>query len=416
MPKRKIKNLIITAFSAIAALSACLFTACGKDSSVNRNHQHTMQFVRSQAATCTEEGVRAHWHCVDCGGNFAEATAETRLDSVVAPKLNHVYYGGYGYDENQHYHACYNCGEASPGTSMAHILRRVADEKTHHSECYCGYSTEPEEHAFNDDGVCTVCGYGGIMYELAGNGKYYICTGVTNAYKTDIQEVDVLDQYKGLPVKEVGSRAFFDCVNLEKVHLGRNVITLNDYAFYNCKNLSDVTLNTGLAVIGASAFDNCESILALKLPSTVVQIDSHAFSRTGLREITLPSNVSVIAANAFYECESLEKIVLPAKLSEIRLAAFAESGLTELVLPDTLTAIPMTMCLDCKNLKTVTIPAGVTKINAAAFSGCVALETLIFKGTEAQWNAIEFIDFPQAWDFKTGTQTEAGTYKVVFGG
>ena len=42
----------------------------------------------------------------------------------------------------------------------------------------------------------------------------------------------------------------------------------------------------------------------------------------------------------------------------------------------------------CKKLKTVTIGSNVTSISGYAFTGCESLETIIFKGTIAQWNSI----------------------------
>ena len=44
-----------------------------------------LQNVPAVAATCQKEGVIAHYNCVDCGANFADADATQVLESVAAP-------------------------------------------------------------------------------------------------------------------------------------------------------------------------------------------------------------------------------------------------------------------------------------------------------------------------------------------
>lgn len=45
--------------------------------------------------------------------------------------------------------------------------------------------------------------------------------------------------------------------------------------------------------------------------------------------------------------------------------------------------------MGCNSLKQITIPASVTSIDTAAFSGCSALESVYYTGTQEMWNHIE---------------------------
>ena len=52
-------------------------------------HQHNAVFVAGTAATCTQPGAKAHWHCEGCGQNFSDEGCQNVLDSVVIPAEGH---------------------------------------------------------------------------------------------------------------------------------------------------------------------------------------------------------------------------------------------------------------------------------------------------------------------------------------
>lgn len=54
--------------------------------------EHTMSAVGSKAATCTEDGNIAYWHCTKCGKYFsdAEGTKETSLENTVIQAVGHT--------------------------------------------------------------------------------------------------------------------------------------------------------------------------------------------------------------------------------------------------------------------------------------------------------------------------------------
>lgn len=66
---------------------------------------------------------------------------------------------------------------------------------------------------------------------------------------------------------------------------------------------------------------------------------------------------------------------------------------------------------DCISLTSITIPNGVTSIGDRAVAYCYKLETITFKGTEEQWNAITK---GTNWDSGAGQSTSDRKYKLVF--
>ena len=91
--------------------------------------------------------------------------------------------------------------------------------------------------------------------------------------------------------KFVGSKAFKDCVALEKVEMPDKVVFIGDSAFEGCVKLSSVKLSKSLIEICGSAFKKCESI----------------------KTISIPIAVEKIGLSAFFGCSSMEKILCEAK-------------------------------------------------------------------------------------------------------
>lgn len=96
------------------------------------------------------------------------------------------------------------------------------------------------------------------------------------------------------------------------------------------------------------------------------EITESAFQATALIGITLPNSIESIGTNAFYTT-MFEKIVIPDSVKTIGNGAFR----------------------NCYKLTEITLPASLTSIGIQAFSQCDMLETVYYKGTQAQWEAID---------------------------
>jgi len=147
------------------------------------------------------------------------------------------------------------------------------------------------------------------------------------------------------------------------------------------ESIKKVTIVEGVTSVGASAFTDCHS----------------------LTEVVLPDSVTSIGDLAFTYCKALPAIVLPKNLRSIKESVFwGCTALTEIVIPDGVATVGNAAFLECENLTRVVIPDSVTTIEKSAFSSCQKLESIIYCGSEEQWNSVEKgID----WDRNTGAYT-----------
>lgn len=83
-------------------------------------HKHTMEATAYKAATCTQNGNIAYWHCKTCDKYFSneEGTAEITLEKTVIPATGHNYVNG----------VCSVCGDVSGD---------VSDDKEYTVSFYC---------------------------------------------------------------------------------------------------------------------------------------------------------------------------------------------------------------------------------------------------------------------------------------
>ena len=66
-------------------------------------------------------------------------------------------------------------------------------------------------------------------------------------------------------VKEIGSRFFSDCVNLERINLPNGVMKIGEEAFHSCRNLREINLPGDTCEIGPWAFSGCK-----KMPKKII--------------------------------------------------------------------------------------------------------------------------------------------------
>lgn len=174
-------------------------------------------------------------------------------------------------------------------------------------------------------------------------------------------------------VESLGTRAFYDCENLESltfeegtapleygtpydnysglvfevsyslgtVHLPGRLTVLHNDAFYSgYTSYSAFTVTFGdqyaegnftesrLTTIGENAFRGTK-VTTLTIPSSVTSIGANAFYGTSLETITFEDGGTdplTIGDYAFNECSSLESVVFPSNLSELGINVFQDGG------------------------------------------------------------------------------------------
>lgn len=154
------------------------------------------------------------------------------------------------------------------------------------------------------------------------------------------------------------------------------------------------------AVILHDDLEVTEGALNTECPKVVIEYASpHKVEGDYTYEITTDGNVRILAYDG-----SEADVVVPATLggrnvteigNSARPVFVANAAIRSITFPDTLKEMSgLPLFYGCENLETITIPASVTgmKFHSVAdcfIFNCPNLKTIIFKGTRAQWEAIE---------------------------
>ena len=125
-------------------------------------------------------------------------------------------------------------------------------------------------------------------------------------YREDFKRIEFAEPCR---VREIGRGAFSWCANLESVKLPRSVVDLNSQAFAYCDKLRAVTFPTRLQHVGANCFSFCKALEAVVLPASVNELESYAFSEcVSMRRAVLPANSKLLGELIFSGCRMLERI------------------------------------------------------------------------------------------------------------
>lgn len=211
-------------------------------------------------------------------------------------------------------------------------------------------------------------------------------------------------------LKEIKSRAFRNCISLERVEFAGAQVRIHEDAFCNCTSLREVQTDggkiyefTGLSgirqkevpdlvrVIQKQVLGNfrISGTMLLKylgsesrvvVPEGITRIAEKAFAgKEAIDRVILPESVRSIGAEAFRDCLLLQTIQFPEGLNEIGARAFENCvKLIRIHLPAGVTELPLRAFQHCRALREVQFPEGFQKIGESAFYGCTALRTIRF--------------------------------------
>ena len=248
--------------------------------------------------------------------------------------------------------------------------------------------TNIEETAFGG------CRLEHIIVEI-GNPNYYVSGNclIETASKTLVAGFnDSIIPADG-SVTSIGDSAFEQRVGLVSISIPDSVTSIGDRAFYNCGKIADVTIPGSVEIIGNDAFygtayyNNKNNWVdgALYNGNCLLAVTSDAI----VADYKIKEGTRCIAGGVFLFYKNLISITVPSSVKSIGNSAFS----------------------NCTGLTDVIISSGVHTIGDNAFCDCTNLETITFKGTEEQWNAITK---ESGWDYDAGSGTSSGKYTLVF--
>ncbi|MDO5559367.1 MAG: leucine-rich repeat protein [Oscillospiraceae bacterium] len=256
-------------------------------------------------------------------------------------------------------------------------------------------------------------------------------TGCSNL--SEAQDIIIPEKIDGSPVTSVAEKAFYGCVNVCKIELGKNIKTIGSEAFYGSEKIMSVTvpesvesigeyafgyttkcmippglmtmfdqpvINNGFTVYGStSAAENyvtaCmeDNKFYETIQMNFVPVDSEEDMTGKVQKVTdsitcvldenntltLSGTGSLEAANKPWLAYTgkVEKIIISDAITDVPEGMFTYCKNTQdIELPDSIAVIGDNAFRDFTKLKTVKMPESMSSIGTAAFNGCLALETI----------------------------------------
>lgn len=185
-------------------------------------------------------------------------------------------------------------------------------------------------------------------------------------------DVIIPDTLGGCPVTRIGTNAFASLKAISSVTIPSSVLRVESGAFSGCSGLTTINIENGLQYLGKRAFDSCSGLTNLTIPNSVTNIGEGAFSWClGLREVSLGTGLKRIEDSAFRFCRYLDTLIIPDTVTYIGNSAFQSCyGLVSLTLGESLEHIGNMAFEGARQLTSVAIPGNTTFLGSGVFAGC----------------------------------------------
>ncbi len=211
----------------------------------------------------------------------------------------------------------------------------------------------------------------------------------------------------GLPVLQIGDKAFQKCDFIQSVQFPEGLKAIGEYAFHGCKALQDPVLPDSLEVLGKWAFAGCFTLKGIRFPANVSMIgDAPVTACTSLEQIEVdPLNPFFASVDGALYSKDLRTLLayppgrteahvsLPQAVENIAARAFAGCrNLEEVSFPAGLKTIGPTAFYTCENLREAPLPEGLVSVGAGAFYWCSGLREMTLPATLVEVGPMAFID------------------------
>ena len=190
----------------------------------------------------------------------------------------------------------------------------------------------------------------------------------------------------------IGENAFSYCTSLSTIELPNSLISM-DAGVFAQSGLTQITIPDKVEDLWIGLFQNCTELETVHIGAGVKSIQSACFAGcTSLKELFLPDNVTEIANDAFFDLTSLTSPIANSHIfvrmplsyqgaytiqdgiQTILDNAFLEcTDITEVTIPTSVTSIGESAFQNCRKLQSISIPEGVLELKNNCFAGCTNL-------------------------------------------
>lgn len=190
---------------------------------------------------------------------------------------------------------------------------------------------------------------------------------MTMLQRLNLKEVEsLIDGIYKIPVE-----AFYKKKTLIKCFLPDKLERIEQYAFGNTPLSGTIILPEGLKFV--SGFRETK-ILGVSFPTTLEEIDAHAFEYCGefMSNPSFPESLKKIGENAFFRSAISGQLILPENIESIGARAFYQcNSLTgSLTIPNMVSKIFESTFLSCGFNGTLSLNNKLSSIESSAFNGC----------------------------------------------
>lgn len=379
-------------------------------------------------ATCTEDGVMAHWDCTVCGFGFTVPYVYEKIDyetglpiaEDLTIKAHHTIDDG----------TCTTCNEFfySKGLDAVDFVGHGNSETDYKdlysisnnnfdgevlvipSDYYWGSGVD-DYHRIVAIGSFRNCKRLKTVYIPASvtniySGAFVGCTRLENIYyygdvndfvqfdftSLSYSQADNINIYFNdmkvtdidiTTATKIGDKCFYKCNSLKSVNIGSSVKSIGARAFAGCENLTSVTFADDLEADFSGRynygyiFEGCSSLKSVTLPRGMTVSEGLFKDCTSLQTVNLLNeNITTIPDKMFQHCTSLTTVTGTQNLTEIGSYAFSGcENLVNMTIPDSITTVCYYAFADCKKLKMLSTPASLKNIYEYAFKNCLGLIT-----------------------------------------
>lgn len=219
--------------------------------------------------------------------------------------------------------------------------------------------------AFRGSGAKTVAVAEGVR-EI-GVRAFYECLSLVSAELPDSMRYIRDEAFRYCPslgnvdlrnVETIGFEAFRDCKSFTHIIIPDSVRRAEGGCFYICTNVSCVKVGRGLDRVSERMFGFCTSMESVEFAIKPASVGNYAFNNCRALEGIDISGADSLGRNAFFGCEKLADVKLSPRLQSIGDQAFAE----------------------CRSLTSVKISDSLKTLGSHVFFNCICLTDIHFNG------------------------------------